>query len=100
MLRGDCSICGPDPDYLSWMDKTVFVDIATSSDNCDDSALSEQERAAWRVFHDSIEATSRLMELYKEDPTLFQKLARDLSFLPCLMSRHPDAEGFNRQLLK
>jgi len=97
--RGTC-FCGPVADYLAWVDDVLFVDLAICSDNYEYSSLSEKERAAWRVFHDSIEATSRLMELYKEDGVLFRKIASGVSVLPCLMSWHPNAAAFNRQLLK
>jgi len=100
MLDSGGSICGPDPDYVSWMEKVIFVDLATCSDSYDYSVLSDKERAVWRVFHDSIEATSRLIDLYKQDVLLFRKVARELSFLPCLMSWHPDAEAFNRRFFR
>jgi hypothetical protein len=99
LASGGC-LCGPVPDYLAWMDKVLFVDLCTCSDNYNDSGLSEEERTAWRIFHYSIEATSRLIELYKQDKAVFRKVARGLSFLPCLMSWHPDAAGFNRRFLK
>lgn len=99
-INSGCFLCGPIPDYLAWVNEILCAEICNCSEERDNSALSDSERAAWRVFHDAIEATSRLMELYKEDGALFRQIASTLSVLPCLMSWHPNAAAFNRQLLK
>ena len=99
-LNRDCFLCGPVADYHEWVHDVLCVDLAMCSEECDNSTLCEAEGAAWKTFHDSIEATSRLMDLYKEDGALFRKIASGLSVLPCLMSWHPNAAAFNRQLLK
>src|SRR5580658_4818419 len=100
MLRSDGFVCGPVPDYRTWLDNATMVDLGTSYDSYKYPGLCDPERAAWRIFHDAIAATYRLMELYKEDGVRFRKVASELSVLPCLMSWHPAAEPFNRRFLK
>jgi hypothetical protein len=92
------SFLGPEPSYLAWIEDASYVDIATSHDSYEFDKISQKERDAWRLIHHAIEATTNLLELYKEDRNLFRKIIRQVSFLPCLMSRHPDAERFNREL--
>jgi len=97
-LASSGSLCGPDPDYGDWIDNALFVDSAICSDNSDDFHLCETERAAWRKFKDASDATFHLLELYKQDAALFQTIARQLSFLPCLMSHHPNTAEFNQSV--
>jgi hypothetical protein len=92
------SLDGPEPDFLKWVDNALFADVATAGDEAEDERFPADEREAWRLFHDSIEATSNLFDLYKQNPQLFRKIASRMSFLPCLMSWHPNAEHFNRKL--
>ncbi|MCX6897849.1 MAG: hypothetical protein NT105_04040 [Verrucomicrobia bacterium] len=99
-LHQDGQIGAAEPDFQKWMDNVLFADVGTASDECDNDSLSDAERKAWRLFHDAIQATSNLLELYKTDPGLFHDVASQLSFLPCLMSWHPDAERFNRRLFE
>lgn len=91
---------GPEADYLKWIGKALFADVGTAADEAEWDKSTPEEREAWRLFHTAIEATSNLLELYQNKPRLFRKMGRQLSFLPCLMSWHPDAERFNRQYLE
>jgi hypothetical protein len=97
-LSPDRNLGAPEPDFPKWVSKVFFADLGTAHDWYAFDGLSQEERRAWRLCHDAIEATSNLLELYGENPQLFQKVASKLSFLPCLMSWHPDAERFNRHL--
>ncbi len=97
-LCPDGALGAPEPDFLKWANKVFFADLGTAYDLYAFDGLSQEERGAWRLCHDAIEATSNFLELYRENPQLFQKVASRLSFLPCLMSWHPDAERFNRHL--
>jgi len=99
-LRMDGGLDGPEPDFLKWMEAALFADVGIAADEAAWDKNPAKMRDAWRLFHVAIEATSNLLDLYKYNPRLFQKIARKLSFLPCLMSWHPDAERFNRQLLE
>jgi hypothetical protein len=99
-LRPDGCLGGPEPDFLKWIEKALFADVDTAADGAAWEKLPAEEREAWRLFHASLEATSNLLDLYKNSPHLFRGIASQLSFLPCLMSWHPDAERFNRQLLE
>src|ERR1700690_1560919 len=90
----------PEPDFLKWMEASLFVDLAIASDEMTWHKHSAKTRDAWGLFHAASEATSKLLDLYKCNPRLFQKIARQLSFLPCFTSWHPDAKRFNRQLLE
>jgi hypothetical protein len=99
-LRLDGGLDCPEPDFLKWMEGSLFADVGTAYDSYAFDGPKQEERDAWRLFHDAIEATSNFLDLYKDNPQLFRKIARQLSFLPCLTSWHPDAERFNRQLVK
>ncbi len=90
---------GPTPDYGKWTETHLYADTATAGDNALDDELSEQERQVWSAFAKAQEATGDLLDLYRENPQQFCQIARQLSFLPCLLSWHPDAERFNRALL-
>jgi hypothetical protein len=95
----DTAFGAPEPNYLKWVDKQLCADLGTASDTAAHDKLSVEERAAWKVFHNALDATDNLMKLYQQNGTLFRKVAREMSFLPCLLSWHPDAERANRQLL-
>jgi len=99
-LRPDGDLGAPEPDFLNWVGKVSFIDLANAYDSYAFERLSQEERKAWRICHDAIEATSDLLELYKKSPKVFQRVTSGLSFLPCLMSWHPDADRFNRHLYK
>jgi len=90
----------PEPDFQKWMDSALDTDLGTSEDAAEYEKHSLKVCEAWRLFHASIEATGALLGLYKDNPPLFQKIASQLSFLPCLMSWHPDSERFNHRLFK
>ena len=100
LLHQEYNLDGPEPDFLTWANKVLFADLGTAYDWYALDGLNQEEREAWRLYHDAVEATKNLLELYTDNPRLFQKIARQLSFLPCLMSWHPGAERFNRQLLE
>src|SRR5438105_1598236 len=68
----------PEPDFSKWIEKALFVDIAISGDEAVDDKLPEQERNAWRLYCNALEATDKLLELYRSDLPLFQKLARQM----------------------
>lgn len=99
-LRCDGGLDGPEPDFLKWVDKALYADVATAADEAAWEKLTPGEREAWRLFLDSLEATRKLLDLYKTNSQLFQQIASRLSFLPCFMSWHPDAGRFNQQLLE
>jgi len=99
-LRNDCGLDGPESDFLKWIEQALFADAGTAYDAYTFDGSPDDERNAWRLFHDAVEATGKLLELYKGNPRLFEKVASQLSFLPCLMSWHPDAERFDRQYLE
>lgn len=99
-LRKGGELDSPEPDFLTWIDHALFADVATASDEAEWEKLPAEEREGWRLFLASLEATGDLITLYQNHPQLFQKIASRLSFLPCLMSWHPDSERFNLQLLK
>jgi hypothetical protein len=90
----------PEPDFLKWVDNSLFVDVAIAGDEAAYSKLPQAEREAWALFHDAIQATGNLLDLYKSDLPLFQKVAGDLMLLPCFQSRHPDNLRFNRVYLE
>lgn len=99
-LHRDEDFNAPEPDFLKWLDKSLFVDVAISGDESEDKRLTEPEREAWRLYRNALEAANNLFDLYKTDLPLFQKVAGQMMFLPCFMSWHPDNEQFNRHLLK
>src|ERR1035438_5964025 len=70
---------GPEPTFEKWVEDALYFDIATAADEAEWEKLPAEERQAWRLFHDAIEATSNLLTLHKEDPKLFQKVASQLS---------------------
>jgi hypothetical protein len=90
----------PEPRFAKWAKHALDLDTDIAGDNAMSEELPAQEAQAWRLFHDAMEATSDLLALYRKEPALFQKVARQLSLLPCLMSWHPDAERFNRRLFE
>src|SRR5947208_1878494 len=94
--RSEDGLEGAEPDFLKWMSNALYADVATAGDEAAWEKLPAEEREGWRLFLASLEATSNLLDLYKNSPQMFQKIAGQLSFLPCLMSWHPDAERFNR----
>ncbi|MBI2929676.1 MAG: hypothetical protein HYY24_28780 [Verrucomicrobia bacterium] len=98
-LRKDGDYIGPEPDFLKWMEDSLFVDVAISGDEAAYDKLSAEEREAWRLYCNALEATRELLDLYKTDLELFQKVAGQMMFLPCFLSWHPDTQRFNRHLL-
>ncbi|MGA2241544.1 MAG: hypothetical protein ABSH11_05845 [Verrucomicrobiota bacterium] len=90
----------PEPDFLKWLETSLFADVGSASDSVDDDKLSKEEREAWKLFRDAIQATGNLLDFYKEDLPLFQKVAGELMFLPCFLSRHPDNPRFNQVFLE
>jgi hypothetical protein len=92
--------CGPEPDFLRWLDQAWYMDEFIAGDEAGNGKLPEKEREAWKLFYDAIQATRNLLELYKEDVPLFQKMAGELMLLPCFQSRHPDNLRFNREYLE
>jgi hypothetical protein len=99
-LRSEEDFDAPEPDFLTWVEKGLFVDVATASDEAMDAALPTEEREAWKMFHDAIDGIGNLLDLYKSNLPLFQKVAPDLRCLPSFLSRHPDSQRFNRVLLE
>jgi len=99
-LLKDGEYCAPEPDFLKWVDNSLFADVGTTVDEAADGKLPEEERAAWKLFHDAIQATGNLLDLYKGNLQLFRKVAGDLMLLPCFRSRHPDNVRFNRAYLE
>ncbi len=90
----------PEPDFLKWIANALYADVDTAANGAAWEKLPAEEREACRLFQASLEATGSLLDLYRNSPQMFQRIASQLSFLPCLMSWHPDAERFNRQLLE
>jgi hypothetical protein len=90
----------PEPDFLQWLETSLFADVITASDTVEYDKLAKEEREAWKLFYDAIQATGNLLDLYKSNLGLFQKVAERLMFLPCFLSRHPDSQRFNRNLLE
>jgi hypothetical protein len=88
----------PEPNFLKWAKKSLFVDIAISGDEAMDKEAPKETWEAWQLFRKALEATDNLLELYSTNLPLFQKIAGQLSFLPSLISWHPDNERFNREL--
>lgn len=99
-LRRDNEFSAPEPDFFRWLDNSLFVDVAISGDEAEDKNHSEEELKAWRLYLNALEATNNLFDLYKTNPSQFQKVAGQMQFLPCFMSRHPDNERFNRHFLQ
>jgi hypothetical protein len=97
-IHSDGGVCGPEPDFPNWANAALSVDVAISSDEAACDRNTAGERAAWQLYHDAIEATASLLRFRKRNPALFRKVASQLLFLPCLKSRHPGAETFNRRL--
>ena len=91
---------GPEPDYLKWLNGLLFAEIGVASDEAAGKGNSPEDRAAWKVYIAAVSATQELMELQQRNSNVFQKVASHFSVLPCLMSRHPDTERFNRQLFE
>jgi hypothetical protein len=91
---------GPEPDFFKWMDSALFMDVGIAADSFIYTEYSPEERKAWRLYHDALEATENVIRLFKENPSLFQKVAREMSFLPCFLSWHPDSQRFNKEILK
>ena len=99
-MSKDEDIDAPEPDFLKWLDKILFVDVGIAGDAAMYSELAKEEREAWKLFHDAIQATANLLDLHKSNLPLFQKVAERLIFLPCFLSRHPDNQQFNRAYLE
>jgi hypothetical protein len=99
-LLKDGKYGAPEPDFLKWLDKSLFVDVGTASDSVKYDKLSKEDWEAWKLFYDAIQATGNLLDLYKSNLPLFQKVAAHLMFLPCFLSQHPDNQRFNRNLLE
>lgn len=91
---------GPEPDYLKWLDTLLFAETGNASDEATYGKHSAEVQDAWKVYGEAIEATQGLLELHRKNPSLFQEIARQFSVLPCLMSRHPAADEFNRRLFE
>jgi len=89
-----------EPDYFRWIEQSLDLDLSFASEECDSPEWSKEEREAWRLFEDAVRATSELLKLYKSHPHQFREAARRVSFLPCLMSWHPEADRFNRRLMR
>ena len=100
LLHQEGNLNDPEADFLEWVGKVVFADLAICSDNADDKGIGPKEREAWRLYGNAIQATCNLLDVYKNDSQTFQKVARQLSFLPVLMSWHPHAAKFNQHLYK
>jgi len=92
--------CGPEPDFLRWLDQAWYMDEFIAGDEAGNGKLPEKEREAWKLFHNAIQATRNLLELYKGNLPLFRKVAGDLMLLPCFRSRHPDNVRFNQAYLE
>jgi hypothetical protein len=99
-FHGDEDFSAPEPDFLKWLEKSIFVDVVISGDEAEDKQHSEEEREAWRLYREALEATNNLFDLYKANPSQFQNVAGQMMFLPCFISRHPDNERFNRHFLQ
>jgi hypothetical protein len=99
-LPNEGGMDSPEPDFLKWLDKALFADVGTAADEAAWTKLPIEEHEGWNLFLASLEATGKLIDFYKSNPTVFQKIASQLSFLPCLMSWHPDSGRFSRQLLE
>ena len=99
-LLKDGEYGAPEPDFLKWVENSLFADVGIAGDEADDSRMPAEEREAWKLFHDALQATGNLLDLYKSDLPLFQQVAGDLLLLPCFQSRHPDNLRFNRAYLE
>lgn len=98
-LLKDGDYGAPEPDFLKWLETSLFVDVAIAGDTVEYDKLAKDEREAWKLFYGAVQATGYLFDLYRENLPLFQKVAQQLTFLPCFLSRHPDNQRFNRDLL-
>ena len=85
---------------MKWLDSLLFAETGIASEEADYDGNSAEDRKGWRIFCDAVSATHELLELSRSNPPLFQKIARHFSVLPCLLSRHPAAKGFNQQFFK
>src|ERR1700743_1268659 len=99
-LQKDGDFTAPEPDFLKWMENSLFVDIATSSDEAEDTTLAEPSRKAWQLYHAALEATGEFLGLYNTNLPLFQKITEHRMFLPTLLSCHPDNARFNQDYLE
>ncbi len=91
---------GPEPDFWKWCDKVMSGEIGTSGDYIRDDRLPEDEQKAWKIFGTALNATMELLEYQQKHTESFRKIARQMTFLPGLLSWHPDCERFNRTLLE
>ena len=89
----------PESDFEKWKDLRLSSDLMLAADNAIYDQLSKEEREAWRLLHDALESVDSVMELYRSAPELFRRVTQELSFLPGLLSLHPDNAQFNRELL-
>jgi hypothetical protein len=99
-LWEDGSLGGPEPDYLQWLDGLLSAEIGTAFEHVSYGLSSGEDREAWRIYGDAVSATHALLQLSRRNFVLFERVARHFSVLPCLMSRHPAARGFNQRLFK
>lgn len=97
-LREGSSLGEPEPDYLKWLEPLMCAETGTAADEADYDGNSAEDREGWRIFCEAAGATHELLKLSQRNHPLFQKIARHFSVLPCLLSRHPAAKGFNAQL--
>lgn len=98
-LRKEEDYGGPEPDFQRWLEKTLPIDVAIAGDQAAYTELSAEEREAWQLYCNALEATGTLLDFFKSDPAIFQRLASQMMCLPCFLSRHPDNARFNRYLL-
>jgi hypothetical protein len=98
-LRSGDDFDAPEPSFLNWMDKSLSLDVLIAGDEADCEKPPEEEPEAWGLFCKALEATGNLLDLYKRNLPLFQKVSKQLRLLPCFMSWHPDNRRFNRDLL-
>ncbi len=97
-LPTDGEYQAPEDDFAKWVESALFVDVAIAGDEAAYDKHSAEEREAWRLFCNALEATGNLFELYKTNLKLFQKMAGQMMFLPCFISWHPHNQRFNQDL--
>src|ERR1051326_5525122 len=79
-LSADGEYQAPEEDFVNWVESTLFVDVAVAGDEAAWDKNSAEEREAWRLFCNALEATGRLFELYKTNLKLFQRVAEQMMF--------------------
>jgi hypothetical protein len=90
----------PEPDFWKWFSKVSSGETGTSEDYLLDEKLPDEEKRSWKVFDSALRATIELLEYQEKHPESFRKVARQMTFLPGLLSWHPDCDRFNQALLK